>query len=262
MTDVDDRLAGQSGGTDKSSELPPGAGGDGESADEEQPATLAQVRSLIEQSQKDTLSASQSLVDKADGRTQKRIASAMNDVAKTISALQATGVEVSPEQETALRNNKVMEILTEGGASEGGDPDGSEQPAPDGKDGQALDPNDPAQATLALAYQKMQRAGVLLGDGDPEISIIDQETNDPAVFLASVDEAIKAKARRIAGIEDEGPTPDGAIRPAPGSEGAEDAGPGPNPRGKGSKPAAIPAGNSAFDNLKLGYEQASQGKKQ
>ena len=111
----------------------------------------------------------------------------MDDVAKLVDLGKSTGMQFTDEQIAQLKDRAVHQALMTN------DPAPSSQPAQQ----QAAQPQaqqvDPVTAT---AQMMMQKAGVIIERDDPELSLVDNTTDDPDVFLQSVRKAIEAKKQR------------------------------------------------------------------
>lgn len=113
-------------------------------------------------------------------------------VAKVIGDLKAQGITISAEQ--------VIQLM-QSGASRAPGQVPNQQPqqsaTPEGGAGQEM----PADPVVREAMDTMMEiAGKQLEESDPEFELIDKETDKPSVFLASVQKAAEAYAKRTGNI--------------------------------------------------------------
>lgn len=133
------------------------------------------------------LSKGQQIAAKTEGR-----------VRKVLEAAQAQGVTMTAQQAQQI-------IATADTEAQQAQPQQQVQAQPQAQPAQQQ-PSTPARQeqpqavhpVIAVAQQMMSEAGITLEDSDPENSLVDQKTTNPAVFLASIQAAIDAKARRQA----------------------------------------------------------------
>lgn len=100
-----------------------------------------------------------------------------------LAALQAAGLQVTPEQAQVIQQQTRQQFEQLESANEPAAQPGQQQPD--------LDPINSA------AIQMMDNAGVRIEDNDPELSLIDRTTDKPGIYLASVYEAIAKKKERM-----------------------------------------------------------------
>lgn len=187
----------------------------------------------------------QSMIDRQSGNL-KEVTATVNRYLETQKAL---GIEVTDEQAEQLRQAEMLRSLT---AEEGGGTDGKENQPVLGADGQPV-PTGEQDGMGNLAVDMMRESGVVILATDAELTLIDQETKDPMVFMSSVKLAIDTKVQRLANPDTENETETGTE------------GPGVNPRGKGSKTPSIlpdktPSGEatSPGDYLTAGFQQSDK----
>lgn len=129
----------------------------------------------------------QGFVDKNVSRLDKRVKEAVDEVAKLVELGKSTGLQFTEEQIAQLKDRAVHQALMTGDELPSGQ---SEAP----RAAQAQAPQvDPVTVTAQLM---MQKAGVILEKDDPELSLVDDQTDDPSTFLESVRHAIEAKKQR------------------------------------------------------------------
>jgi hypothetical protein len=133
----------------------------------------------------DALKLIQSMVDKSSSRIDKRIA----EVREQVGAL-------TPEQETTLRAKLAAEPEPTQPAAQ----DANAQP------GQAAPTSEATNPALDAAFALMEKKGIIIGDDDPELKLID--VNSPTA--EQVEKAIAAKARRLSNPADPARAPLGA----------------------------------------------------
>lgn len=116
----------------------------------------------------------------------------------------AAGVEVTPEQQAAMRNAVLLDGIQK-------EPDESEPPetqapekAPAQEPGKAPDP------ITQAAWDLMEEKGIELLDEDPEVEMVDNSS--PYKFLLSLAKALETKATRL---QKEPPTSQDETPPAP-----------------------------------------------
>lgn len=130
----------------------------------------------------------QGLVDKNVSRLDKRVAEAAKKADELVELGKVSGMQFTPEQIAQLKDRAVHQALMTT------DQPPSNQPVQQ----QAAQPQatqiDPVTATAQLM---MQKAGIALEPNDPEMSLVDRVTDDPAVFLEGVRKAIEAKKQRV-----------------------------------------------------------------
>lgn len=224
-----------------------GDGGENENQDGKAPATLADLAAHKKEIQgllSTQYQGVQSLLDRQSGNLKE----ALEPVGRMTKALEAMGIELTPEQTQELRESEVLHSLS------GGEPGADGQPRSDA-DGETEPADEQSGGTLgALALGMMRERGVvILQTDEAELALIDQETKDPKVFMDSIDAAIEHKIQRLANPDTET------------GENVTDRRPGPNmnPRGSGEKPTNIlpdksPSGDrtSSQDFLKAGYNES------
>lgn len=136
----------------------------------------------------------QGIVDKNISRVDKRVAEASTKAQEAVEMLKSTGMQITPEQEAALRDKAVIRALqTEQGHDQVSTPGVSQNKAQGFDLPTRQEPVDPITAT---AMQMMTSAGVQIDEGDPEFQTLNLKTQNPYEFLTSVQTAITAKKER------------------------------------------------------------------
>ena len=129
---------------------------------------------------------------------QSRVQTQLKGIQETLKGLQAVGVQVTPEQANAMRQQALFS------AFEQEPPDGQPQPAPGqgqlqppaGAGGEPLTPLQQQVTDNAVAI--MQSFGIEIEDNDPEVAIIEKaQTGSPEDFYKAVREACQAKLTRL-----------------------------------------------------------------
>lgn len=129
----------------------------------------------------------QGLVDKNVSRLDKRVKEAVDDVTKLVDLGKSTGLQFTDEQIAQLKDRAVHQALMTG------DPAPSNQPAQP----QAAQPNaQQVDSVTATAQMMMKKANIFIEKDDPELTMVDNTTDEPDVFLNSVRKAIEAKKQR------------------------------------------------------------------
>ena len=118
---------------------------------------------------------------------------------QTLDIMKASGVQVTPEQEQAMRNQVIARAYETPQGTPGAP---AAQPQPEYVPGEE-DFEEPPDPVTIQAWTMMEQMGVYINEDDPEVSLLDQ-TGEQA-FIASVKPAIEAKIKRLAGIAP-GPT--------------------------------------------------------
>jgi hypothetical protein len=139
----------------------------------------------------------QSIIEKTEvgRRLQQSLADITRDrvekaVQQEVNRLKALNIELTQQQVDALRA-KAAELQGQPSPPPGAPP--VAQPMPSG--GQEVEGElDPI---VVDALRLMDEAGVQIEDTDPELSLIDQETDSPYKFLKSVEAAIAKKKERL-----------------------------------------------------------------
>lgn len=129
----------------------------------------------------------QGLVDKSASRLDKRVKEATDKFNDLVSLAEASGMVITPEQKTQMREKAITQAIVN--PTESSNQLSQNQPVQAGK--QEVDP------VTADAVELMQSYGVVIDDKDPESKLIDSTTKSPRKFLASVEEAAKAKKERL-----------------------------------------------------------------
>lgn len=251
----------QSGGASAQHGGTHGAGGN-EQPDGNQPVTMAQLEALenrVKESLAGTYQGIQGLLDRQSGS----LRAAVEPVNQVLKVLEAQGVEIPEATKTAIRSQALDDALL----GQGDDPGGSSGATGNDQAGNGAGGQGQTGTLGHLALQMFQQRGMAILANDPELALIDQETQDPQVFMSSVDKALNTKALRMAGDQLKAmgvelpETEDDETEAEPSGR----TGPGVNLRGKGKKqpnllPEQMPSGRSTTpeDRLRVGFEQATE----
>ena len=145
--------------------------------------TLEDAQRLADQAEERAYRRAQGLVDKADNRIGKQVREAVDKVKSDIALMRNDGVEISEQLEQEMVNNATREAY---------------QSPPPESDTVSSDPGDrPTDPVTAEAWRMMEAAGISIDDGDPELEMLNQESE--YAFLHSVEQAIAAKKKRLDG---------------------------------------------------------------
>jgi len=219
-------------------------------ADEDRPVTLRELRAA--QNDLDTrYRRTQGAVDRSEQRIFDRLRQDLAGVDGLGEELRGIGVELTPQQQEALRQRRLMRTFQE--PPESPQPRGrapNREPSP----AEAETEFNPVAATADAAWAIMtQEYGVVVEEKDPEFAMIDVTTTKPSRLLATVREAAEAKARRLGRLQDEEGETGGPPPPAPQPNSRARAGAG------GRRPAAPSSfeGRKAMDLFKEGYSKTT-----
>ena len=113
-----------------------------------------------------------------------------DEVEKRLQVLTAAGLTPTPEQAARIQDATRQQFAEMDEANTAIANQGDAQ-APMMQQ-QAIHP------VIATANEIMRKAGVTINDNDPELKLIDQNTDDELTFLNSVQSAVIAKAKRLA----------------------------------------------------------------
>ena len=196
----------------------------------------------------------QSMIDRQSGS----LKAANETFGRFSKTLEKLGVKLTDEQSDALREAETLHAMSQADGDNG-------EPEPEPGDGTGAQPKGRARqiGTFGdLALRMMQERGVMISANDPELEEVDQETQDPKVFMDSFEAALDAKVLRVARERRLG-----GLEPEPGTEEAETetgaGGPKLNPRGRGTPrgkllPDKRPSGERTTpgDYLSAGYEES------
>lgn len=214
--------------------------------------TKAEVEALLKQHKAETYQQTQSLLDQLDHRQAQRLKATMEPVNNTIAALEAAGVKVDPATADSVRSQARVNALAGPGGAEDDAEDQGRQTQANGRTSEANRGNG-GQTLGNLIVQMMQERGVFVLDTDPEAKLINVQERDPQKLLSMAEKAISTKIARLAGVE----------VPAEPTEtesviGTEEKGPGPNPKGKGTKGTKILPEGEPLDYLQAGYDESPE----
>lgn len=250
----------QGGGASADQGRTPGADGNGQ-PDGNQPVTMADLEALkgeIKGNLSQTYQGIQGLLDRQSGN----LRAAVEPVNRVLQALEAQGIEVPEATKAAIRSSTLDEALLGDGA--GGNAQPGQQPGQGGQPG--AEDGSQVGALQSLALRMFQERGMAILANDPELALVDQETQDPQVFMGSVDKALSSKALRLA----KGQLAEMGVELPETDDHGNDAepsapGPGMNLRGKGRKqpnllPEQMPSGRNTTpeDRLRVGFEQETR----
>ncbi len=127
-------------------------------------------------------------VDSAVSTLDMRVKGAVSKVDELVELGKLSGMQFTQEQIAQLKDKAVHQVLISSEQQPQGTP---EAPKPSQTQAPQVDP------VTATAQMIMQKAGVVIAQDDPEISLVDRTTDDPGVFLESVRKAIEAKKQRL-----------------------------------------------------------------
>ncbi len=153
--------------------------------------TRTEAETLFKNLENKFVSRTQGLLDSMSSSVQKRVQVDLQALQKVLEAQKVAGVEISPEQENALKQQTVMSVLTE-------EPEAPAEPEPQtippeqGQPGEQKGAPDPI---TQAAWSMMEERKVEILDEDPEAKTLD--TSSPYKFLLSLDKAITAKETRL-----------------------------------------------------------------
>jgi len=166
--------------------------------DNDRPVTKAELDAAMLQNQRQA----QSLVDKAQANTQKRISAALAQVDATAALAKDAGTPIPDAQLKAMKDLAREKVLNSTDQQPAGQPANQQanQQAPVGADLVA-------QEVMA----KQEQAGIFLETNDPELQtiIVDKGLS---IYFKSIDDALAAKAARLAS-----PQPNPPAAPAAGA---------------------------------------------
>ena len=157
--------------------------------------TRAEAQRLRQEITDEVLRQTQSLTDKAASRIDKKLQDELKKIGDVIKLQRQAGIEITPEQERAMRQTAYDTVFSQLSDSEPDHPKGQNTPsAPVGEDEKAM--RAVAAAMNDLTDDIYKEVGVVVEQNDPEVELIDQSS--PAAFLKSLRKAAEKKAQRIA----------------------------------------------------------------
>jgi len=130
-----------------------------------------------------------SVSDKAAARIEQKINASLKALTNAISVSKSIGTVITPEQETALRRNAVVDALTEQDGT-------NSQATPGQENANEKDQLDPRTVT-AIGTGYYQRANITLTPADPEWSLVNT-TGSVQDYLDSIQESIRVYKDRTA----------------------------------------------------------------
>ena len=156
-----------------------------------EPANEYLTRQEAQSLKEDILRQTQSLTDKAASRIDKAISEKLQSVNETIKLQREAGVEITPQQEIAIRQRVYDDVLSK--------PDQSVNPQAVAQQKPVNEREIAAQAAAAVIDRMAQKifdsTGVEVNKDDPEAEMIDQSS--PEEFLDSLRKAAEKKAARV-----------------------------------------------------------------
>ncbi len=140
----------------------------------------------------------QSLIEKTNTTVLKKVQADLKNLQQSLELQRKAGIEISPQQEEALKTQVISKAFTEGDPlPEPEPPPQPAQPAPGQVPGQPPRPG--AEPELdpitAEAQRMMQEAGTTIDAGDPELALLNHSS--PYQYLRSIEAAIAAKRQRL-----------------------------------------------------------------
>lgn len=173
---------------------------DAESVEQEQGTeseylTRAEAQRLLDTVKEDVLRQTQSLTDKTASRIDKKLHDELKKIGDVIKLQRQSGIDITPEQERAMRQTAYDTVFSQLSESEPDHPAEQKTPSvPAGEDEKAI--RAVAAAMNDLTDDIYKEVGVVVDKNDPEVELIDQSS--PAEFLKSLRKAAEKKAQRIA----------------------------------------------------------------
>jgi hypothetical protein len=148
----------------------------------DQYVTKAELDAALLQNQR----LAQSLVDKAQANTQKRISEALANVDRTAALAKDAGTPIPDAQLKAMKDLAREKVLNDPDQNTGQQGGQQQQQLPPGAD-----------VVAAEVQAKQVQAGIFLEQNDPELQtiIVDQGLS---IYFKSIDEALATKAARLA----------------------------------------------------------------
>jgi len=153
--------------------------------------TRTEAETLFKNLEDKFVSRTQGLLDSMSNSVQKRVQADLQSLQKVLETQKAAGVEITPEQENALKQQTVMSVLTE----EPEAPAESEPQTISPEQGQPGEQKGAPDPITQAAWSMMEERKVEILDEDPEAKTLD--TSSPYKFLLSLDKAITAKETRL-----------------------------------------------------------------
>lgn len=203
----EEQVVGQ--GQGQAPEAAPTEQAQGTTTEQSEFVTRAEAQRVADAAAEAALRKAQSMFDRGRDGILKKVQSDLATIAETIERQRAIGVEVTPEQEEAMKSRVLARALDEPVATDAASP-AKTAPQPEAAQ-ETLDP------VSAEALGMMQAAGVTIEDDDPEFGQIVQTS--PYAFLKSVEAAIAAKQERLA------LPPAGRVAGVPGAAGVASSNP-------------------------------------
>jgi hypothetical protein len=151
----------------------------------------SELDALLKQTEDRAFSRAQGLYEKGRSNFEQKVQAELATLKQSIDLAKASGVTITPEQEHAMKTQAIARAYET--LPQANQPGQAAQPPAVEPDSGGVDP------VTAQAWALMEQAGIIINEEDPEAKLLD--LTGEAAFLASVQPAIQAKARRLAGIE-------------------------------------------------------------
>lgn len=157
--------------------------------------TRKEAQRLRQEITDEVLRQTQSLTDKAASRIDKKLQDELKKIGDVIKLQRQAGIDITPEQERAMRQTAYDTVFSQLSESEPDHPPAQKTPSvPPGEDDRAI--RAVAAAMNELTDDIYKEVGVMVEQNDPEVELIDQSS--PSAFLKSLRKAAEKKAQRIA----------------------------------------------------------------
>lgn len=200
--------------------------------------------------EKEILRKIQSGDDRIESRVIGRLQEEFQELDRSVAKMKAAGINVDDDQIQALKQRQMLREF-------GGEPTTEEGQSAMPAQGKPQKPPSPPDAAknpvVAEAYKMMADAKTYIEQEDPEAQIIDLKTKSIKVFLDSVEEAVKAKQKRLSADASEGEEPEEDLSDTESkAAGAAARNPGTGFR-RGKPAAGSPSNLDGFDHLKRAY---------
>jgi tetratricopeptide (TPR) repeat protein len=194
MVDQQNATSPQGGGQPPERPAAPAATGQpvGPGAVQPQYVTLEQAQAIAADAAEEAFRRAQSLYSKGQAGFEKKVQADLKNLEKALEYQKKAGVTITPEQESNMRQQVINQAFMD-----------TEQPTqpqlPGEPSAQALEEEELLDPVTASAWQMMEKAQIDILEEDPEYSqIVNTQTDDPYVFLRSIEAAIEAKRKRLA----------------------------------------------------------------
>jgi hypothetical protein len=158
--------------------------------------TIEEAQRLADAAAEKAFTRAQSLVDKSSNRINEQISARVQQIED---AYKMTGQEMTPEQRATLRQNVVMQTLSEKPVADPQQVSAQKQPA------QADSTQTPGIDPIAAAAIKMAEAVGGFDEKDPEYKEVSRNDLPAHEWLAKVAEQVQAKRERLASVKSRNP---------------------------------------------------------